>query len=119
MDDLGFGISDPVRSLGAAIELLGVLLIVLGIVYASLNSFLGWRNQLDRIAIYNKLRINIARTLLLGLEILVAADIIRTIALQPNLQNLASLGLLVLIRTVLSWALIVEVEERWPWQKKI
>ena len=118
MDGLAFGISDLVRSLGAAIELLGVLLIVLGILYASLNSLLGWRKQLDRIIIYNQLRISIARTLLLGLEILVAADIIRTIALQPNLQNLASLGLLVLIRTVLSWALIVEVEERWPWQKR-
>ncbi len=118
MDELALGISDLMSSLGVAIEVLGVLLIVLGIVYASVNALLGCRKQLDRIVIYNQLRIGIARTLLLGLEILVAADIIRTIALQPNLQNLASLGLLVLIRTVLSWALIVEVEERWPWQKR-
>jgi uncharacterized membrane protein len=118
MDELALGVSDLMSSLGVAIEVLGVLLIVLGIVHASVNALLGCRKQLDRIVIYNQLRIGIARTLLLGLEILVAADIIRTIALQPNLQNLASLGLLVLIRTVLSWALIVEVEERWPWQKR-
>jgi uncharacterized membrane protein len=68
--------------------------------------------------IYKQLRISVARTRLLGLEILVAADIIRTVALQPNLENPESLSLLVLIRTVLSWALIVEVEERWPWQRR-
>ena len=114
VDGLAFGIPELVRLLGSAIELLGVLLIVFGVLYASFNSLLGWRKQLDRIFIYKQLRISIARTLLLGLEILVAADIIRTVALQPNLENLESLGLLVLIRTILSWALIVEVEERWP-----
>lgn len=118
MDGFNVGISELVRSLGSAIELLGVMLIVFGILFAGLSSLLGWRKQNDRTIIYKQLRINIARTLLLGLEILVAADIIRTVALQPNLENLVSLGLLVLIRTVLSWALIVEVEERWPWQKR-
>jgi uncharacterized membrane protein len=52
------------------------------------------------------------------LEILVAADIIRTIALEATLQSVVVLGLLVLIRTFLSWALIVEIEGRWPWQAK-
>ena len=54
--------------------------------------------------------------LLLGLEILVAADIVRTVALDSTLQAIAVLGLLVLIRTFLSWALVVEIEGRWPWQ---
>jgi uncharacterized membrane protein len=111
-------IPDFVRSLGVVIELLGVLLIVLGIIYAGFYSLLGWREQLDRVVIYNQLKIGIARTLLLGLEILVAADIIRTVALEPSLENLVSLGLLVLIRTFLSWALVVEVEGHWPWQKE-
>jgi uncharacterized membrane protein len=54
--------------------------------------------------------------LLLGLEILVAADVIRTVALKPTLQNVLVLGLLVMIRTFLGWSLVVEIEERWPWQ---
>jgi len=56
--------------------------------------------------------------LLLGLEILVAADVIRTVAMEPTIQNIASLAVLVVIRTFLSWALVVEMEGRWPWQKK-
>ena len=57
-----------------------------------------------------------ARILLLGLELLVAADIVRTVALEPSLESVAVLGLLVVIRTFLSWSLIVEIEGRWPWQ---
>ena len=56
--------------------------------------------------------------MLLGLEILVAADIIRTVVLEPTLSNVVVLGLLVLIRTFLSWALVLEIEERWPWQPR-
>ncbi|MCB0165772.1 MAG: DUF1622 domain-containing protein, partial [Anaerolineae bacterium] len=54
--------------------------------------------------------------LLLGLEILVAADVIRTVALEATLNSVMVLGILVLIRTFLSWALVVEMEGRWPWQ---
>ena len=59
-----------------------------------------------------------AKSLLLGLEILVAADIVRTVALDPSLNAIAALGLLVLVRTFLSWALVVEMEARWPWQRR-
>ena len=52
------------------------------------------------------------------LEILVAADIVRTIALDSSFQSVLSLGLLVVIRTFLSWSLILEVEGRWPWQRE-
>jgi uncharacterized membrane protein len=62
------------------------------------------------------LKISLGRALLLGLEILVAADIVRTVALEASLESVAVLGLLVLIRTFLSWALVVEIEGRWPWQ---
>jgi uncharacterized membrane protein len=65
---------------------------------------------------YKELKIRLGKALLLGLEILVAADIIRTVALEATLQSVAILGLLVLIRTFLSWALAVEMEGRWPWQ---
>ena len=55
------------------------------------------------------------KSLLLGLEILVAADVVRTVALDATLNSVAVLGLLVLIRTFLSWSLVVEIEGRWPW----
>lgn len=58
----------------------------------------------------------LGRSLLLSLEILVAADIIRTVALEQTLESVATLALLIGIRTFLSWALIVEIESRWPWQ---
>ena len=65
---------------------------------------------------YQRLKVSLGKALLLGLEILVAADIIRTVALEATLTSVMVLGLLVLIRTFLSWALVVEMEERWPWQ---
>ncbi len=65
---------------------------------------------------YQALKISLGKALLLGLEILVAADIIRTVALEATLNSVAVLGILVLIRTFLSWALAVEIEGRWPWQ---
>ena len=65
---------------------------------------------------YRELRIRLGRALLLGLEVLVAADIIRTVALEATLESVAALGLLVLVRTFLSWALVVEIEGRWPWR---
>jgi uncharacterized membrane protein len=65
---------------------------------------------------YQRLKISLGKALLLGLEILVAADIIRTVALEATLNSVMVLGILVLIRTFLSWALVVEMEGRWPWQ---
>lgn len=58
------------------------------------------------------------RGLLIGLDILIAADIIETVTLEPTVENIAGLGLLVLIRTFLSWAIFLEIEERWPWQPR-
>ena len=65
---------------------------------------------------YTDYRHALARTLMLGLEILVAADVVRTVALEPTFENVGVLGLLVLIRIVLGWSLVVEIEGRWPWQ---
>ncbi len=55
--------------------------------------------------------------MLLGLDLLIAADIIRTVTLEPTLENVAALGLLVVVRTFLSWALVLEADGRWPWQQ--
>ena len=65
---------------------------------------------------YTEYRHSLARTLMLGLELLVAADVVRTVALEPTLESVAVLGLLVLIRIILGWSLVVEIEGRWPWQ---
>ena len=66
---------------------------------------------------YRIVRTVFGRSILLGLEFLVAADIIRTVAVQPSLQNVAVLGLIVLIRTFLSFSLEVEIDGRWPWRR--
>jgi uncharacterized membrane protein len=66
---------------------------------------------------YDTYKIRIGRSLLLGLEVVVAADIVKTIAVQPTLMSLAVLAGLVLIRTFLSWTLVLEIEGRWPWQR--
>ncbi|MFC2030884.1 DUF1622 domain-containing protein [Chloroflexota bacterium] len=99
-----------------AIEVLAVLVIVGAIFHGmaryAVQSTRGGRPD-DR---YRELKTHLGRALLLGLEILVAADIVRTVALDSTLQAITVLGLLVLIRTFLSWALVVEIEGRWPWQ---
>ena len=66
---------------------------------------------------YERYRIVLGKTLLVGLELLVAADIIETVAVDLTLSNLTLLGGLVLVRTVLGWTLTVEVEGHWPWQQ--
>lgn len=66
---------------------------------------------------YERYRIVLGKTLLVGLELLVAADIINTVAYALTLQNIALLGGLVLVRTALGWTLTVEVEGHWPWQE--
>ncbi len=65
---------------------------------------------------YERFRIVLGKTLLVGLELLVAADIINTVAFELTVQNLALLGGLVVVRTALGWTLTVEVEGHWPWQ---
>ena len=67
--------------------------------------------------IYRRFRQQLGRSILLGLELLVAGDIIRTVATEPSLTSVAVLGIIVLIRTFLSFSLDVELTGRWPWQK--
>lgn len=66
---------------------------------------------------YERYRVKLGKTLLVGLELLVAADIIRTVALDLTLMNIALLAGIVVVRTFLGWTLAVETEGRWPWQK--
>ncbi|MBC8255382.1 MAG: DUF1622 domain-containing protein [Ardenticatenia bacterium] len=99
-----------------AIEILAVAIIVVSILGATLGYLFQAALHPGVEGRYQKLKVSLGRTLLLGLEILVAADIVRTVALEATLESVLVLGLLVLIRTFLSWALVVEIEGRWPWQ---
>ena len=100
------------------VELLAVVIIVVVILIATLLYLAKIvARQADRTT-YNDFRHSVGRALLLGLEILVAADIIRTVVLEPTLANVLVLGLLIIIRTFLSWSLVLEIEERWPWQAR-
>lgn len=96
-------------------EVAGVVVILGGFVYAVWRAF--QHRHPDGETAYEAFRATFGRSVLLGLEILVAADLIRTIAVDPTLDNLYVLGLLVLIRTFLSWSLEVEIDGRWPWQR--
>ena len=103
-----------IRVVGSGIEIFGVLVIVLGIVWST-YLFL---HRADAGPYYEAYKIRIGRSLLLGLEVLVAADIVKTIALELTFLSLGLLAGLVLVRTFLSWTLVLEIEGRWPWRRK-
>lgn len=98
-------------------EAAGVAVIVFGVFFAVAQAGRQAARGDDWGEIYHLFRTSLARGILLGLEFLVAADIIGTVAVDPTLQNLSVLGLIVLIRTFLSFALQLEISGRWPWQK--
>ena len=100
----------------AAFELVGVAIILGGFVASLVRGVRLWPAQ-GASGAYVGIRATFGRSVLLGLEVLVAGDIIRTVALQPTLENLSVLGLLVLIRTFLAWSLEVEIDGRWPWKR--
>jgi uncharacterized membrane protein len=101
-----------IERLGIALEIVGVALLAGGLVFAlarGLRAAPGAR--------YLQLRHDLGRAILLGLEVLVAADIVRSVALAPSMGGLAVLAALVAIRTFLSWSLALELDGRWPWQR--
>ena len=102
-----------------AVEVTGIAIIVLG-AFGSLGAFaLGFvRRRGASEALIDDFRSNLGRSILLGLEFLVAADIVSTVAIEPTLDSLAVLAGIVLIRTFLSFSLEVEIDGRWPWQGK-
>jgi uncharacterized membrane protein len=102
------------------IEILGASVIIAGVMRVAITrGVVRYLFQLDKPGAYESYKHQMGRSLLLGLEFLVAGDVVRTVALEPNLNNVAVLGFLVLIRTFLSWSLTVEIEGRWPWQARV
>jgi uncharacterized membrane protein len=103
-----------------AVEVFGVTVIVVGVTAAAVQFVSGLvrRNQgTSNEALGEQMKRTTGLTANLGLEILVAADIIRSVAVSPTLATIAALGLLVLVRTFLSWTIALEIDGRWPWQR--
>ena len=100
-----------------AFEALGVTILVVGTVIAFVRYLLQLRNGTDGTVAFGALRGQLGRSILLGLEVLVAADIVRTIVEVPSLQSAISLGIIVLVRIALSFAIDVEVDGVVPWRK--
>ena len=109
-------ISRGIAIAGEVIDILGVVAIVVGVLYAGIDAAV---RGLRRVSpVYSRFKRVLGRAILLGLELLVAADIIKTVAVTPTLDSVVVLAVIVLIRTFLSWSLELEISGRWPWQKR-
>lgn len=114
---IGVDWRQAIETAGLVADVVGVVVILVGAV----ASFAIFAREVIRQRLfpeaYRGLRHSLGRSILLGLEILVAADIIRTVAVEPTLQSVAVLAGIVAIRTFLSFSLEVELQGRWPWQR--
>jgi len=100
------------------VELFGIGIIAVG-AFGTLAIFLiAFVRRSDRDVAVANFRSSLGRAILLGLEFLVAADIINTVAVTPTLLSIAVLAGIIIIRTFLSFSLEVEIEGRWPWQRR-
>ncbi len=102
---------------GYSIESFGVLVVIVGSCISSV-SFISTFRQLPEGAAYRNYRRQLGRSIILGLEFLIAGDIIRTVVVADTFKNVAVLGVIILIRTFLSMTLHLEVEGKWPWEKE-
>ena len=116
MSDADF--KSTVDAISKVIDAVGVVVIVAGLAIATVVFLLAVRSRADRLAGYRVYRQQVGRAILLGLEFLVAADIIRTVAVSPTFRGVGVLAALVAVRTFLSFTLDVELEGRWPWQQR-
>jgi len=98
------------------VEIIGIIIIVGGLIYSFLRYILSLQGEENQKS-YKILRQEVGRAILLGLEILVAGDIIETVLIEPTLDRIASLSLIVIIRTILSLSIEYEINERVPWRK--
>ncbi len=103
---------------GTSVDGVGVFIVAAGMVVATIRLLWRMRNRVDSTGSYYSLyRQDVGRAILLGLEFLIAGDIIRTVVVAPTLQNVIVLGIIVLIRTFLSLSLQLEIEGKLPWQR--
>jgi uncharacterized membrane protein len=109
---------NAVDAVSKVIDGAGVVVIVLGLLLATGVFALAQRDRAQRMAAYRVYRQQVGKAILLGLEFLVAGDIIRTVAVDPSFSGIGVLAILVAVRTFLSFTLEVELNGRWPWQSR-
>ena len=103
--------------IGLWFELLGSVILVIGAMIAFVVYGITLMRYRHTSAVaYRNLRRDLGKAILIGLELLVAADIIHSVAIDPTFESVGILGLIVIVRTFLSWSLEVEINGRWPWQ---
>jgi uncharacterized membrane protein len=112
-------LESAIHWIARGIEIVGIGIMVVGAAAALLLFVKGLLGRTENERAVGDFRTNLGRSILLGLEFLVAADIINTVAIEPTLDSLAVLAGIVLIRTFLSFSLEVEIEGRWPWQRGV
>lgn len=100
-----------------AFDVIGAAILVAGFLWSLLSALRAWRDRGGREG-YRVMRTTFGGTLLLGLEVFVAADLVRTVAVAPTLQNVLVLAVIVAIRTFLSFSLQVEIEGALPWRRR-
>ncbi len=105
-----------IKIISDLVEIIGVLTIFFGILVAFFRFFYAKDEVVKRN--YHALRQSLGKAILLGLEILIAADIMATVVIDPSLKSVSVLGLIVLIRTLMSLSLEVEITGKFPWQTK-
>jgi len=108
--------TEVMENVARGFEAFGALVLVVGLLWSLTVATRKWHIADGRQG-YQTLRATFGGVLLLGIEILVAADLIRTVAVTPTLEGVAVLGLIVLIRTFLSFSLEVEIDGTWPWRR--
>lgn len=106
-----------VNDIAKVVEAVGVAIMVLGGLGALAAAALAVSRPETRGGAYTQLRRNLGRAILLGLEVLIIGDIVRTIVVDPTLESVAVLGLIVLIRIVLSFSLEIEMDGTTPWTR--
>jgi uncharacterized membrane protein len=111
------GLNDVVEPVGRSLEALGVAIVALTAFVAVVRYVVSQLRGSDSGAAYLAVRRQVGQGVLLGLEVLVAGDIIRTVALDPTLTSVAVLGVVVLVRTFLSVTIDTEINGRWPWSR--
>jgi uncharacterized membrane protein len=98
---------------------IGVAVLIAGLFLSAILALRAWRKTGDGTKAYTVLRRTLGGAILAGLEVLVAGDLIRTVAVDPTLDNVLILGIIVLIRTFLSFSLEIEIEGTLPWKRAL
>jgi uncharacterized membrane protein len=108
---------DVAHAVGRGFELAAMAVLAVAFVVAAVSALAAWRADHDAQVAYRTLRQLFGGGLLIAVEILVAADLISTVAVDPTFENVAVLGIIVLIRTFLSFSLETEIEGEFPWRR--